>query len=479
MKKIYLSILLAVSMSFAGLKVVGPYLVDVNYQKASFKITNKGGSKVSGFKVTAYITACGYSKGLTIPEDLLQLHGGKITSTTRLSASLYKVNIDFSKQTIPANGSFPSNGSYLEMTLRNYAGGAFCSARTTISNSSQPKGDDDQPNIVVKDLSGKTLWGKAVKDDGNKRVGVLHNGIPKSNSCGTNLDKEDVIILDTENGGANTHVSSGYSNPPGIEIESKSLIKFSFCSQDSTPPAAFDYIVLKKDKYCPPGTYEFGRYHDAEDNNNKNSFVGDIWPSVIDRNATLYFCFVPKSNDYKKVYPYVKEYGVFANPNWTNVLTSEVFVDDEDDDNENKWIGLDKLSKDIQKRIKKIMKDDDKKKNTIYHVAMWNGIPLSKSAADVAESPISAGQPLVAAAPLAPAIKGLDRSAVAVELKSEGKVKVSIVNVNGSVIANIAQESLQPGIHQIKWNSGMVPSGRYIVKIEQNGMVNAKNVILK
>ena len=119
---------------------------------------------------------------------------------------------------------------------------------------------------------------------------------------------------------------------------------------------------------------------------------------------------------------------------------------------------------------------------TVYNVIKWTKSDksvLSKSAAEVAESPISAGQPLVAAAPLAPAIKGLDRSAVAVELKSEGKVKVSIVNVNGSVIANIAQESLQPGIHQIKWNSGMVPSGRYIVKIEQNGMVNAKNVILK
>ena len=43
----------------------------------------------------------------------------------------------------------------------------------------------------------------------------------------------------------------------------------------------------------------------------------------------------------------------------------------------------------------------------------------------------------------------------------------------------VTEKNLQPGDHQIKWNSGMVPSGRYIVKIEQNGMVNAKNVILK
>lgn len=42
-----------------------------------------------------------------------------------------------------------------------------------------------------------------------------------------------------------------------------------------------------------------------------------------------------------------------------------------------------------------------------------------------------------------------------------------------------SQESLKPGVHQIKWSSCMVPSGRYIVKVEQNGMVNTKNVILK
>jgi hypothetical protein len=47
------------------------------------------------------------------------------------------------------------------------------------------------------------------------------------------------------------------------------------------------------------------------------------------------------------------------------------------------------------------------------------------------------------------------------------------------VIANIAEKNLQPGVHQVKWNSGMVPGGRYVVKIEQNGMVDAKNVILK
>ena len=116
---------------------------------------------------------------------------------------------------------------------------------------------------------------------------------------------------------------------------------------------------------------------------------------------------------------------------------------------------------------------------TTYNVIKWIGGSLSKSAGEVAESPISKGQPLVTLAPLAPVIKGLSRSAVAVELKSAGDVKVSIVGVNGAVIANIAEKGLLAGAHQIKWNAGMVPSGRYVVKVEQNGMVNAKNVILK
>ena len=476
MKKIYLLILLVVSMSFAGVKVVGPGLYEVNYQKASFKITNKGGSKVSGFKVTAYITACGYSKGLTIPEDLLQLQGGKITSTTRLSAHLFKVDIDFSKQTIPANGTFPSNGKYVEMALRNNAGGKFCSARVTSPGSSTTQGDYEQTNYVVKNLSGKVLWGKAVSDEGNKRVGVLYNGQSAYSSCGTSIDKENTITLNSDGNNPKTGVTSGNTNPPGIYIPgNKKTITFSFCYESSVPRVNYDYIVLKMDKKCPDGTIEFARHHDTEDGK-KNSYTGDVWPNVIDGNATLYFCFVPKDASSKLRYPYAKEYGVFANRNVTNILYSEILVDDEHSNNKNKWPGWDDLSSDVQKRIRKIMSGTNK---TTYFTIMWNGLSLSKSADAAFANNISAETPLVAAMPLAPAIKGLNRSAVAVELKSEGDVKVSIVNVNGSVVANIARENLQAGIHQIKWNAGMVPSGRYVVKIEQNGMVNAKNVILK
>ena len=114
--------------------------------------------------------------------------------------------------------------------------------------------------------------------------------------------------------------------------------------------------------------------------------------------------------------------------------------------------------------------------NTTYHIVTRVKPNVAKSA-EVADNSVSSAY--VAAAPLAPAIKGLNRTSVAVELKSAGNVKVSIVNIRGAVVASIAQENLQAGAHQLQWNAAMVPSGRYVVKIEQNGMVNAKNVILK
>ena len=123
--------------------------------------------------------------------------------------------------------------------------------------------------------------------------------------------------------------------------------------------------------------------------------------------------------------------------------------------------------------IDRIKRFADGEKNTEYGVVKW--VKNLKKSADFEE----AYTPMVTVLPAAPSIKGLDRSAVAVDLKSAGALKVSIVDINGAVIAHVAQENLQAGSHYVKWNSGLVPSGRYVVKVEQNGMVDAKSVILK
>ena len=164
--------------------------------------------------------------------------------------------------------------------------------------------------------------------------------------------------------------------------------------------------------------------------------------------------------------------------NKTGLAQSSLYVDDEDSNNGNSWYyyGLSKNKaneKAIIDRMQNIMSGS---KNTTYHIVTRVNPNAAKSA-EVADNSVSSAY--VAAAPLAPAIKGLNRSVVSVELKSAGDAKISVVNVNGAQIANVVEKNLQPGVHQVKWNSGMVPSGRYIVKIEQNGMVNAKYVILK
>jgi len=114
--------------------------------------------------------------------------------------------------------------------------------------------------------------------------------------------------------------------------------------------------------------------------------------------------------------------------------------------------------------------------NTTYHTIRWTASStsgmLAKSADDAIEAPM-------AAMPTSAAIRGLDRSAITIELESAGDAKISVVNVNGAVVANIAQENLMPGVHQIKWNSGIVPNGLYIVRIVHNGLINSKSVILK
>ena len=163
---------------------------------------------------------------------------------------------------------------------------------------------------------------------------------------------------------------------------------------------------------------------------------------------------------------------LIVNQNWISRFAhSEVYIDDEDSKNNNKW-DFYGASEDIQKRIRKIVNGSN---NTTYHFAKWRGYGTdnwyAKNAVSAKE--LAVGEPgkyVLKEKALSPMIKGVDRTSIFVELKSAGNVKISVVNVNGAVVASVAQENLEPGIHQIKWNSG---------KVQQNGMVDAKNVILK
>ncbi|WP_405325467.1 hypothetical protein [Fibrobacter sp.] len=323
------------------------------------------------------------------------------------------------------------------------------------------------------------------------RIGVLKN----TGSC----PGEQVLIdLDVEDSHNHTGVKNNTDpNPPGITLGGHA--KFTYCvlNVNSLTRVPYSYFVLRLGNKCPTGSYAFSHHHDTEDTRNRNSHSGNISPSVVNDNATLEYCYVPKNDTSKVKYPVDIKYGVFSrgSSKINKIAHSEIFIDDEDSNNSNgdefHFTASDLVSQDIDHSLQypeaqavyNFMMDIysllysswDDLHNTTYHVIKWTGTAndLKKS------SVVDESMPMVAAVPTAPAVKGLNRSLVSVELKSAGDVKVSVVGVNGAVLANVSEKNLQPGDHQIKWNSGMVPSGRYIVKIEQNGMVNAKNVILK
>ncbi len=288
------------------------------------------------------------------------------------------------------------------------------------------------------------------------------------------------IFVDTENHNDQTGVRYGEftSSKAGVVVGNGG-VTFNFCTAnpESLTRTRFDYAVLSLESQCPQGSYRYGRRHDTQDGGH-NSYTGNVGVNSVGSNVTLYFCFVPKDVNAEARWPAHWTHGVFAYFEGGYASRYEIYLDDEDSNNANSWPGRKNLPKDIQNRIEPIMSGSH---NTTYQVAHWyNHINyyFAKSA-NVSETADHSGMQYVAAAPLAPTVKGLNRNVVAVDLKSAGDVKVSIVGVNGAVIANVSEKNLQAGVHQIKWNAGMVPSGRYIVKVEQNGMVNAKNVILK
>ena len=321
------------------------------------------------------------------------------------------------------------------------------------------------------------------------RIGVLKN----TGSC---PGDQVLIDLDVEDKNNHTGVVDGDPNPPGISLGGHA--KFTYCvlNVNSLTRVPYSYFVLRLGNKCPTGSYAFSHHHDTEDTRNRNGYSGNISPSVVNDNATLEYCYVPAKANSTVKYPVDIKYGVFSRGSSAinKIAHSEVYIDDENSNNKNStdfhFGASDLVSQDIDhslpypeaQAVYNFMTDiyslvyssPDDLHNTTYHVIKWTGTQN-----DLRKSSVAEELPMVAAVPMAPAIKGLSRSIVSVELKSAGDVKVSVVGINGAVLANVTEKSLQPGDHQIKWNSGMVPSGRYIVKIEQNGMVNAKNVILK
>ena len=335
------------------------------------------------------------------------------------------------------------------------------------------------------------------------RIGVLKG----ENAC----PGESVIIqLNTEDHNPRTYIGLqqigqhgvGEHLPiPGVFIsDDKSEITFKYCVFDVPTfnnfhyNASFFYAVLLLDDTCPTGSYKVKRHHDTEDHGDNHSW-GNTYPNVIGHNADLYYCLVPKKSCSNpsdcdvapKFGTNGYEFGFLAlAPDYTAIsndgaytytlFESIILIDDEDSRNENSWnyYGLSSYYKSAFDLLVWDSSNDDTFMSIAYPHRQQNNPYLSKS---VEEG--SSFMPVDAKQLSAPMVKGLDRSAIAVELKSAGDVRITVANVKGAVVANIVEKNLQAGVHQVKWNSGIVPNGRYIVTVKQNDMVNAKNVILK
>lgn len=504
--------MLAASLGFANVDIQAGHV----YNAAGggrFGISNYGNTDLRGFKFYVYFNgppvgnfSSDFNTDIKRYEAVNQWSGNYVVDNSvmpksinykRLSAIQYRVELDYSNVVIPANGGhFPTNGS-LSVTFS--SSDPYGMIEWAIYGGySSYMGGSVLHGYVVESLSGEVLFSmdgtipghEYVQIDDKRRIGVLtdestcsdfHDYDPNSVVNEISLDVED-----SNNQTAITHVGGATGNPIGVK-KSGSYLRFKYCGLyfSQLPQTRYGYAVLKLDSQCPAGSLPITRVHDTEDSSNNDWYSGYIWPNSVVKgsaHARLQYCYVPGKAGSSIKYPFKKKYGIFASNraylgDESNISVSKVFVDDENNNNQNSW-DRSGVPSHLRSASQDVMTGNG---DTEYYVAKWVGPENATfyKSAEVAEVHNSVNNSYVAATPLAPAIKGLNRSAVAVELKSEGDVKVSIVNVNGSVVANIARENLQAGVHQIKWNAGMVPNGRYVVKIEQNGMVSAKNVILK
>ena len=180
------------------------------------------------------------------------------------------------------------------------------------------------------------------------KIGVLK--ADKNFSC----NEEITIELDAEDTRAKTRIVDGDDDPPVSFYKKRDRIIFNYCILDinEMPKAPFSYAVLRLDEECPSGTaFQFARHHDTENWKNANSPKKSktVWPSVINKDATLEYCFVAADYNSNNSYPIFDKknghkYGVFANPKYEKTINghentiispyiahSEIFIDDEDD----------------------------------------------------------------------------------------------------------------------------------------------------
>ena len=76
-------------------------------------------------------------------------------------------------------------------------------------------------------------------------------------------------------------------------------------------------------------------------------------------------------------------------------------------------------------------------------------------------------------------LKGFSRNAISFTLKTAGTTVVKVSGPNGEEVASVRVDNAPAGFNSVAWNSENVPSGRYMVSIEQSFGVAGKFAVLK
>ncbi|MBQ3720119.1 MAG: PDZ domain-containing protein [Fibrobacter sp.] len=76
-------------------------------------------------------------------------------------------------------------------------------------------------------------------------------------------------------------------------------------------------------------------------------------------------------------------------------------------------------------------------------------------------------------------LKSFNRNTIAFTLKTEGTTVVKVSGPNGEEVASVRVDNAPAGFNSVSWNGDNLPSGRYMVSIEQSFGVSGKFAVLK
>lgn len=76
-------------------------------------------------------------------------------------------------------------------------------------------------------------------------------------------------------------------------------------------------------------------------------------------------------------------------------------------------------------------------------------------------------------------LKMFNRKSISFELLVEGPVSLKILDANGEQVSSIDYQQGFAGINNLAWDGSKIPSGRYMIRIEQNGAVSGHFAVLR